>query len=1107
MPGPRSYSVGTRAALVSMAGGTCYFPGCRTPTIAFLDGEPLANFDIAHIRDARPGNRFVAEMTDVQRAHFSNLILLCRPHHTLVDKTRPGDFSIATLESWKHAREGVTLGGGTHPGADLSGMDLETLIKDAVSAGLGMQLPLEPATLTPPPGAMLSPYQVLWPRFGIVPFQDHAGAVKRLEVWCADDSSASAAFIDGVGGAGKTRSAIELCSRQESRGWLTGFFRFGTQRAVEALSHQKVDQLIVFDYANDRPHQVSQFLEELLEARQLNASLSDPKLRLLLITRESGASAGDRTFSAHQKRSSLLLEDAQTVALSHPTNTSGTLGARGNFGISARQEMYRAACDAIGDHAGARPHTSAPPDLESDTYSVPLFVVLAAILASYDPTLPRGLARDDVLRRILDREASLFWSQSPEPDPDLRARAVCVPTIAPSPTDATTMDRLASLGYSAGSIETRRMANWLRSLYPGSNWANPLEPDLLGEYLLSTSLDATLASSTVAGALDEASTALRVLGRVLGNWPGHPINGALVSVCAVLPPILEAWLSQERNGNKRASDALEAASILVDRLPLSISLPHVNIPGRVGPGGNQLAVSVARRSVAQAALDDDRRAIYGRQCELAERLSRARCFPDALIVANEALASDWVASNDEDTLLTTIRLLTVKAVCQVEADGDDVATLRLALTRFDALDVNAQADQEPLHAAIQAKYANALRRKGLDAEALAVLERVVPMRRRIVRAHGAAHLPALAASLRTRATLSFASSHLESASDDISEAIAILRDFITRPGSLFQRDLAKCLDLGARILSAQNLEEAAVSRVEEAIRARRRLALAFGVDARLELLSSLVKAATATNASSVAYMTEAEQLITELDSESTISAPQLLLLAQQAARLAKRPAAAGRRDELETLAARIEERYARGLDDSPEAVALHLRFARRAATAGDLATAVDRYRRARKMGARLGTAQFVAVRLRYIIACAPTAALGSPIQAALEQLAVDAVHELCNTPPAPDVSPRTALGAAGFLASWINSEGEGGGQGQLAMAAAEDLRERYVVDGAIPTDSADTVLKRAMFKGAEVRSRNPLVGGPATQVKPRGDRRLTQSLADNEALKNWNLND
>jgi hypothetical protein len=104
--GPKNYTVGTEKALFRLAKGTCYFPACMKPIIETVDGEPVVAVDTAHVSGAKPGSaRYVESMTDKQRAAFDNLILLCVPHHKLVDRLRPNEYPIETLLEWKRANE------------------------------------------------------------------------------------------------------------------------------------------------------------------------------------------------------------------------------------------------------------------------------------------------------------------------------------------------------------------------------------------------------------------------------------------------------------------------------------------------------------------------------------------------------------------------------------------------------------------------------------------------------------------------------------------------------------------------------------------------------------------------------------------------------------------------------------------------------------------------------------------------------------------------------------------------------------------------------------------------------------------------------------------
>jgi hypothetical protein len=112
MPGPREYTRSTIFSLAALGGGKCYWPKppCGQPVTVIIHGEPVTNLQIAHIRAANPnGPRYVKDMSDHDRRSWKNLILLCTPHHTMIDKLYPDDYSIEDLEEWKSNREGGGL--------------------------------------------------------------------------------------------------------------------------------------------------------------------------------------------------------------------------------------------------------------------------------------------------------------------------------------------------------------------------------------------------------------------------------------------------------------------------------------------------------------------------------------------------------------------------------------------------------------------------------------------------------------------------------------------------------------------------------------------------------------------------------------------------------------------------------------------------------------------------------------------------------------------------------------------------------------------------------------------------------------------------------------
>jgi hypothetical protein len=104
--GPRHYTAGTERALFRLSSGTCYFPDCKTPVIRMVGEHPIVEVEIAHIRGAQKTSaRYDSTMTDSERAAFANLILLCTPHHKLVDRLDADSYPVALLQSWKTANE------------------------------------------------------------------------------------------------------------------------------------------------------------------------------------------------------------------------------------------------------------------------------------------------------------------------------------------------------------------------------------------------------------------------------------------------------------------------------------------------------------------------------------------------------------------------------------------------------------------------------------------------------------------------------------------------------------------------------------------------------------------------------------------------------------------------------------------------------------------------------------------------------------------------------------------------------------------------------------------------------------------------------------------
>ncbi|MET7459572.1 hypothetical protein [Nonomuraea sp. NPDC005501] len=95
-------------ALFYLSRNQCYAPDCPRPVLQVIDCLPSVFADIAHIcAEEKGGARYDSRMTREERRSFSNLILLCKGHHKLID-TEPtaSDYTVEILRGWKEDREG-----------------------------------------------------------------------------------------------------------------------------------------------------------------------------------------------------------------------------------------------------------------------------------------------------------------------------------------------------------------------------------------------------------------------------------------------------------------------------------------------------------------------------------------------------------------------------------------------------------------------------------------------------------------------------------------------------------------------------------------------------------------------------------------------------------------------------------------------------------------------------------------------------------------------------------------------------------------------------------------------------------------------------------------
>ena len=100
--GPRNYTELTKKRLFSLSGNQCAFDGC---SVMFTNSENDTNFsNICHIEGANPGSeRYNPSMTDEERAHYNNLILLCPTHH--IETNNVSVYTVDVLKKMKKDHE------------------------------------------------------------------------------------------------------------------------------------------------------------------------------------------------------------------------------------------------------------------------------------------------------------------------------------------------------------------------------------------------------------------------------------------------------------------------------------------------------------------------------------------------------------------------------------------------------------------------------------------------------------------------------------------------------------------------------------------------------------------------------------------------------------------------------------------------------------------------------------------------------------------------------------------------------------------------------------------------------------------------------------------
>lgn len=385
----------------------------------------------------------------------------------------------------------------------------------------GKQFSLEPAIVHP--GKYASPTQRIWARAGIGDFLDWTGHLRDLQVWLDKKEAFEARIIRGTGGSGKTRLGVELCRYAgQSQSWTAGFLPSVSDPGATVSSQRDSSHLlVVIDYAETRKSQ----LEELLPTLEVQSSIGS-KVRVLLLVRD--APEGKLQLRGFMHGMSAVYNriiDDMDIDLLDTTS----------FAPEDRLELFTRAAQSLvndespsGDEDRTQLNSLRPPDLSSPVFSLPLLVLIAAYLVVHDEKAAAS-SKGELLDQLLEHEHH-YWEAhkealNPPLRPQLRECVVALATLACASNEDEARNLLELLEDFKGDAAAERrgdIAAWVKELYLGPEYWNPMELDLLSEHLVAKHFSGQ--HDILRGVLDRSDIRLLrrpllVLSRAVDSFP------------------------------------------------------------------------------------------------------------------------------------------------------------------------------------------------------------------------------------------------------------------------------------------------------------------------------------------------------------------------------------------------------------------------------------------------------------------------------------------------------------------------------------------------------------------------------------------------------------
>jgi Tetratricopeptide repeat len=664
--------------------------------------------------------------------------------------------------------------------------------------------------------------------YQLVPFQARDEVTVLLD-FCRgiaagrrDGKPTGLAIVHAVGGAGKTRLALELAERLRREGWYAGPLRESAEPGW--LTHVQSPALVVVDYADARVAE-TQGLLRVLKQR------TGPPAVVLMTARAATAETplGDAEADWLREVLDSLTADAHPylrdiIALpeQHP---------RGRDVFAATRDRLNPA-GANGDGALPRPI----PGVRWTTLDLVLLGCLAAEGTRELPSTPETLYGE-----VLGHERK-YWAEAyidlanegSAPSDLLLLAAACLTLLSPLPSSTdralTAVEALAGDGAAHWRDQVRR--TFLRCLSPAPGERLAVRPDPVGDHLMVAVLEADLARR-----LDPATSLLQ---RALATAEGDELKAALLNLNRAgqaTPENAAALIATAVTVEPgRWRPLLEVAAI--HRGPAELALTDLaqrpDTPLRLSEVSNALPFSPLgphdlARIIDERRLDEARESCADtvQMAELHSRVGRRRTDSgqreSALDSMSEAvdLYRQLAEAGPATHLPDLARSLNGLSNCQ-SAIGDEGPALA-SITETVAIH-RRLADADPAtYLPDLAESLNGLSNcqsaTGDHEAALATITEAVQIRTQLTEANPAAHLPNLATSLNNLSVLQAAAGDRRAALASSIKAVDLSRGVASA-----SPDLAAYLHTLSNAQSATGGLQAALASISEAVSIRMQLA-------------------------------------------------------------------------------------------------------------------------------------------------------------------------------------------------------------------------------------------------------------------------------------------